>query len=146
MSMSSLMDLQYDEAIVDRVRQLTPEFSERAAEVDRNSRFPIENFNDLRDAGLNAVCIPKEWNGAGANSLTYNLVLLELGTGLVDLTTTNFGLHILAEVTLILVLFSDAANIDLHQLRRHHNLLILVPGPTVILVTSVSMRRGFRLG
>ena len=77
MGMSSLMDLQYDETIVDRVRQMTPKFAERAAEVDRNSRFPIENFNELSDAGLNAVCIPREWNGAGANSLTYNLILLE---------------------------------------------------------------------
>ncbi len=79
MGMTSLMDLQYDETIVDRVRQMTPKFAERAAEVDRNSRFPIENFNELSDAGLNAVCIPREWNGAGANSLTYNLILLELG-------------------------------------------------------------------
>ena len=79
MGMSRLMDLQYDEEIVDRVKQLTPGFAERAADVDQNSRFPVENFKELRDAGLNAVCIPKEWGGAGANSLTYNLVLLELG-------------------------------------------------------------------
>jgi alkylation response protein AidB-like acyl-CoA dehydrogenase len=73
------MDLQYDAEIVDQVRQLTPGFEERAEDIDRNSRFPSENFAELRDAGLNAVCIPTEWGGAGANSLTYNLVLLELG-------------------------------------------------------------------
>ena len=79
MGMSSLMDLQYDAELVDRVKQLTPAFAERAEEIDRNSRFPSENFAELRDAGLNAACIPKEWGGAGANSLTYNLILLELG-------------------------------------------------------------------
>jgi alkylation response protein AidB-like acyl-CoA dehydrogenase len=63
MGMTSLMDLQYDEEIVDRVRQLTPRFAERAAEIDRDARFPTENFAELRDAGLNAVCIPKEWGG-----------------------------------------------------------------------------------
>ncbi len=79
MGMTTLMDLQYDEEIVDRVRQLTPRFADRAADIDRNSGFPLENFGELRDAGLNAVCIPKEWGGAGANTLTYNLALLELG-------------------------------------------------------------------
>ena len=79
MGMTSLMDLKYDKDIVDRVKQLTPKFAERAVDVDENSKFPLENFNELRDAGLNAICIPKEWGGAGANSLTYNMVLLELG-------------------------------------------------------------------
>lgn len=79
MGTKSLMDLRYDEEIVGRVRELAPAFAKRAAEVDRDSRFPAENFSDLRVAGLNAICVPKEWGGAGANPLTYNMVLLELG-------------------------------------------------------------------
>ena len=39
MSMSSLMDLQYDEAIVDRVRQLTPVFSERGQLPDESALY-----------------------------------------------------------------------------------------------------------
>ena len=42
--------------------------------------------------------------------------------GIVPLHVSNDAVHLLAEVTLILVLFSDAANIDLVQLRRDHNL------------------------
>ena len=42
--------------------------------------------------------------------------------GLVPLETTSAALHVLAEITLILVLFTDAANIDLRQLRRDHNI------------------------
>jgi NhaP-type Na+/H+ or K+/H+ antiporter len=42
--------------------------------------------------------------------------------GLIPLQVSNESLHMLAEVTLILVLFSDAASIDLTQLRRDHNL------------------------
>ncbi|MGB6042108.1 MAG: cation:proton antiporter, partial [Pirellulales bacterium] len=42
--------------------------------------------------------------------------------GLIPLQISNEALYLLAEVTLILVLFSDAANIDLAQLRRDHNL------------------------
>ncbi len=44
------------------------------------------------------------------------------GAGLVPLRVSHEGLHLLAEITLILVLFSDAANLDLRQLRRDHNL------------------------
>ena len=38
--------------------------------------------------------------------------------GLIQIQVSNEALHLLAEVTLILVLFSDAASIDLAQLRR----------------------------
>ncbi|MFQ5757604.1 MAG: cation:proton antiporter [Acidiferrobacterales bacterium] len=68
-------------------------------------------------------------------------------TGLVDLTITNFGLHILAEVTLILVLFSDAANIDLRQLRRNHNLpvrMLLVGMPLTIILGAATALVLFR--
>lgn len=41
---------------------------------------------------------------------------------LVPLQIDNAVLHFLAEITLILVLFSDAAKIDLRQLRSDHNL------------------------
>lgn len=42
--------------------------------------------------------------------------------GLVPLEIDSAALHLLAEITLILVLFSDAATIDLRQLVRDHNL------------------------
>lgn len=41
---------------------------------------------------------------------------------LIELQISNTALELLAEITLILVLFSDAAGIDLRQLRRDHNL------------------------
>ena len=55
--------------------------------------------------------------------------------GLIPLQISNEGLHFLAEVTLILVLFSDAASIDLVQLRRDHNLpvrMLLIGMPLTI--------------
>jgi NhaP-type Na+/H+ or K+/H+ antiporter len=48
--------------------------------------------------------------------------------GLVPVHVSNESVHLLAEVTLILVLFSDAANIDLAQLRRDHNLPVRMLG------------------
>ncbi len=61
--------------------------------------------------------------------------------GLMPLKITNTELHVLAEVTLILVLFSDAASIDLRRLRRDHNLPVrmLVMGmPLSILMGSIT--------
>ena len=61
--------------------------------------------------------------------------------GLIPLEIGNEALHLLAEVTLILVLFSDAANIDLAQLRRDHNLpvrMLLVGMPLTIILGTVA--------
>lgn len=63
--------------------------------------------------------------------------------GIVPLQIDNQAVHLLAEVTLILVLFSDAANIDLAQLRRDHNLpvrMLLIGMPmTIVLGTAVAL-------
>ena len=54
----------------------------------------------------------------------------------------NKFIHMLAEITLILVLFTDAARIDLGQLRREHNIpvrLLIIGMPlTVILGTALA--------
>lgn len=52
----------------------------------------------------------------------FGLVAGPAVTGLIEIQISNEGLHVLAEITLILVLFSDAANIDLRRLLRDHNL------------------------
>jgi len=52
----------------------------------------------------------------------FGLLIGEGGLGLADLAIDHGIVHGLAELTLILVLFSDAARIDLRQVRRDHNL------------------------
>ncbi|HEX6491326.1 MAG TPA: acyl-CoA dehydrogenase family protein [Gaiellaceae bacterium] len=49
-----------------------------AAEWDRDHRFPRELFAGLAELGLMGVCIPEEYGGAGADFLSYILVLEEL--------------------------------------------------------------------
>lgn len=44
------------------------------------------------------------------------------GWGLLDIDLDTRVIHVLAEVTLVVVLFTDAARIDLELLRREHNL------------------------
>jgi alkylation response protein AidB-like acyl-CoA dehydrogenase len=52
-----------------------------AAEWDREHRFPRELFATLAELGLMGVCIPEEYGGAGADFLSYILVLEELSRG-----------------------------------------------------------------
>ncbi len=66
------------------------------------------------------------------------------GAGLVPLRVSHEGLHLLAEITLILVLFSDAANLDLRQLRRDHNLPVRML--TISLPLSIVLGAALALG
>src|SRR5437868_8670720 len=49
-----------------------------AAEWDREHRFPRELFTELAELGLMGACVPEEYGGAGADFVSYILVLEEL--------------------------------------------------------------------
>jgi alkylation response protein AidB-like acyl-CoA dehydrogenase len=57
------------------------EIEPHAAEWDREHRFPRELFAKLAELGLMGVCVPEEYGGAGADFLSYVLVLEELSRG-----------------------------------------------------------------
>jgi alkylation response protein AidB-like acyl-CoA dehydrogenase len=52
-----------------------------AAAWDRDHRFPDELYPKLAELGLLGVCVPEEYGGAGADFLSYILVLEELSRG-----------------------------------------------------------------
>ncbi|MHB8651273.1 MAG: acyl-CoA dehydrogenase family protein [Gaiellaceae bacterium] len=54
------------------------EVAPHAAAWDREHTFPREVFAKLADLGLMGVCVPEEYGGAGADFLSYILVLEEL--------------------------------------------------------------------
>jgi alkylation response protein AidB-like acyl-CoA dehydrogenase len=54
-------------------------FGPRAAEHDRDASFPTANYEDLRAAGLLAICVPKAHGGLGADYPTYMLTAAEIG-------------------------------------------------------------------
>src|SRR5919199_1529024 len=65
------------------IQALTRDFAQaeiepHAAEWDREHRFPRELFGQLAELGLMGVCIPEEYGGAGADFVSYVLVLEEL--------------------------------------------------------------------
>lgn len=65
------------------IQRLTRDFARerimpRAREWDRGEAVPLDLFAELRELGLWGVCIPEEYGGAGADYLSFILVLEEL--------------------------------------------------------------------
>jgi butyryl-CoA dehydrogenase len=65
------------------IQSLAREFAQaeiepKASEWDRAHGFPRELFGKLAELGFMGVCIPEEYGGAGADFLSYVLVLEEL--------------------------------------------------------------------
>jgi alkylation response protein AidB-like acyl-CoA dehydrogenase len=54
------------------------EIDPHAAQWDRDHHFPRELFGKLAELGLMGTCVPEEYGGAGADFLSYILVLEEL--------------------------------------------------------------------
>ncbi|MEA2284309.1 MAG: hypothetical protein QOJ21_352, partial [Solirubrobacteraceae bacterium] len=77
MSLHELTDEQRE--IRDLARRFADEeIAPNAAAWDREHRFPSEVISDLGELGLMGVCVPEEHAGAGADFLSYCLVLEEL--------------------------------------------------------------------
>ena len=92
MSLHELDDEQRD------IRALAARFADevvapQAAAWDKEHRFPSEVITQLGELGLMGVCIPPELGGAGADFLSYALVLEELSRGDAGLGVT-LAVHI----------------------------------------------------
>jgi len=67
-----------------------------AAEVDENSRFPLETFKKMAELGLMGVPFPEEYGGAGADAVSYAITVEEISrvcgsTGLSLAAHTSLG-------------------------------------------------------
>jgi alkylation response protein AidB-like acyl-CoA dehydrogenase len=68
--------------LVDRARRLTAErIAPRADKHDREASFPFEDFRDLHDTGLLALCVPAAYGGLGEGFETYCLVAEQIAQG-----------------------------------------------------------------
>ncbi|WP_241711487.1 acyl-CoA dehydrogenase family protein [Sulfoacidibacillus ferrooxidans] len=66
--------------IVKMVREFAEgEIAPKAAEVDRNARFPVETFEKLGALGLLGLPISEEYGGAGGDTISYALAVEEIG-------------------------------------------------------------------
>jgi len=82
------------------------EIEPHAAEWDREHRFPTEVFSKLAELGLMGVCVPDEYGGAGADFLSYILVLEELSRADAGVGVT-VGVHTSAATLPILTFGTD---------------------------------------
>jgi isovaleryl-CoA dehydrogenase len=67
-------------------------FVDRAAENDRVGRFPSENFDDLRAAGLFGLVVPSDLGGRGQSFLGFHLVAEQVAQGDAS-TCLCFSMH-----------------------------------------------------
>jgi alkylation response protein AidB-like acyl-CoA dehydrogenase len=58
------------EEVVALAEELAAEFGERAAEIDKDGRFPHENFARLKESGYLTLPIPEDLGGGGADLAT----------------------------------------------------------------------------
>ena len=80
--------------LLKRAEQLGRErFAPRAAELDRDAKFPFANYDDMREAGLLALCVPEAHGGQGADYATYALVSAEIGRWC-GATALTFNMHV----------------------------------------------------
>jgi len=98
-------------ALVGRVAALGPTFAERATGYDRDATFPYENWADLTEAGLLAVCIPEADGGLGGDFIGYALCAEELGRHCLS-TALTFNMHV--ATTLLAGQIADDVDLDDH--------------------------------
>ncbi|MGZ5887228.1 MAG: acyl-CoA dehydrogenase family protein [Ramlibacter sp.] len=68
-------------------------FAPRAAQWDETATFPFANYDDLRAAGLLALCVPRDQGGGGADYATYMMAAAEIGR-FCGATALTWNMHI----------------------------------------------------
>jgi alkylation response protein AidB-like acyl-CoA dehydrogenase len=87
--------LTVDADVVARCRELAGVFATRAARHDLEASFPVDDFQDLKDAGLLALVVPRDHGGLGADFLTYTMALEQIAAGHAS-TGLTFNMHNIA--------------------------------------------------
>ncbi len=77
---------------VEAARRLAPRLAGRAGGHDRDGSFPVDDFADLRAAGLFGLMVPERLGGLGATFAGYTEVAYELARGN-GATALVFNMH-----------------------------------------------------
>jgi alkylation response protein AidB-like acyl-CoA dehydrogenase len=78
--------------VLDAARRLVPRIAARAEGYDRDGAFPVDDFADLRQAGLFGLMVPARLGGMGAGFAEYAAVADELARGN-GATALVFNMH-----------------------------------------------------
>ena len=91
-------------------------FAPRAAAHDRDASFPLENYADLRDAGLLGLCVVKAHGGVGADFATFALVAAEIGRHCGS-TALSYSMHVSSSMWSGFI--ADALDMSVEQRADH---------------------------
>jgi alkylation response protein AidB-like acyl-CoA dehydrogenase len=106
--------------LVTQARRLALDrFAPRADRHDREASFPFDDYEDLRAAGLLALCVPERYGGRGAGYETYCLVAEQLAQGNAS-TALTFNMHCLT--MLMMGEMADAMPMSAPARERHERL------------------------
>ena len=81
------------EDLMRAARQAAVRIAERAPEADRQRRVPVENIQDLHEAGLLTVAIPRDLGGTEVDLVT-QVAIYEIIGGACASTAWVMGQHI----------------------------------------------------
>jgi butyryl-CoA dehydrogenase len=80
--------------IEETVREIAQkEFAPKAGEIDRNHRFPRENFELLAQSDLCGMIFPEEYGGAGLDHVSYAIAVEELAKACAT-TSVMYSAHV----------------------------------------------------
>ncbi len=94
------------------IRDMVREFAvsnvePRAAEIDRNCRFPVETFQEMAEMGLMGLPVDEQYGGGGADYLSYAIAVEELARVCAS-TALSFAAHTSLVVMPIFLFASEA--------------------------------------
>jgi len=108
------------QALITLARRLAlDQFAPRADRYDREASFPFDDYEDLRAAGLMALCVPERYGGRGASYETYCLVAEQIAQGNAS-TALTFNMHCLT--MLMMGEMADAMPMSVAARERHERL------------------------
>jgi alkylation response protein AidB-like acyl-CoA dehydrogenase len=108
------------QGLIARARRLALDrFAPRADRYDREASFPHDDYEDLRAAGLMALCVPEKYGGRGASYETYCLVAEQIAQGNGS-TALTFNMHCLT--MLMMGEMADAMPMSAAARERHEQL------------------------
>ncbi len=92
-------------------------FAPRASHWDDTATFPLANYDDLREAGILRMCIPKEHSGLGADYASYMMTAAEIGR-YCGATALTLNMHICS--TMWTGALSDGIAMSPDEQTEHH--------------------------
>ena len=96
-------------ALVERIAELGPRFTSRAAHHDQLAVFPINNWAELEQAGFLGLCVPHSDGGLGSDFVAYALVSEELARHCATSALT-YNMHV--ATTLLVGQIADDMDLD----------------------------------